>query len=129
MNSGSRFFSHGVGCMYLMSMYYRRYELQWRFNLFFSAVILAGAWSGVRTLRGFQKSTTSAAIPDPVCSFSHTLWRRWPGSVGTMAGVGSSSLKASLPLSLPLFPDFSSSTGPKKPSFLLPKSGCYSFVA
>lgn len=36
--------------MYLMSMYYRRHELQWRFNLFFSAVILAGAWSGVRTL-------------------------------------------------------------------------------
>ncbi|KAF6234434.1 hypothetical protein HO173_007467 [Letharia columbiana] len=35
------------GCMYLMSMYYRRYELQWRFNLFFSAVILAGAWSGL----------------------------------------------------------------------------------
>lgn len=38
-----------LGCMYLMSMYYRRHELQWRFNLFFSAVILAGAWSGVRT--------------------------------------------------------------------------------
>ncbi|CAD6566176.1 MAG: hypothetical protein ASARMPRED_008572 [Alectoria sarmentosa] len=35
------------GCMYLISMYYRRYELQWRFNLFFSAVILAGAWSGL----------------------------------------------------------------------------------
>ena len=28
-------------------MYYPRYELQWRFNLFFAATILAGAWSGV----------------------------------------------------------------------------------
>lgn len=37
--------------MYLMSMYYRRDELQWRFNLFFAPVILAGAWSGVRTLQ------------------------------------------------------------------------------
>lgn len=38
------------GCVYLISMYYKRYELQWRLNLFFSASILAGAISGVRTL-------------------------------------------------------------------------------
>lgn len=28
-------------------MYYKRYELQWRFSLFFSASILAGAFSGL----------------------------------------------------------------------------------
>ncbi|KAI9878608.1 MAG: hypothetical protein M1830_000427 [Pleopsidium flavum] len=35
------------GCLYLISMYYKRYELQWRFNLFFCAAILAGAWGGL----------------------------------------------------------------------------------
>ncbi|PLB50079.1 MFS transporter [Aspergillus steynii IBT 23096] len=35
------------GCVYLIAMYYRRYELQWRLNLFFSASILAGAISGL----------------------------------------------------------------------------------
>ncbi|KAJ3531509.1 hypothetical protein NM208_g8847 [Fusarium decemcellulare] len=34
-------------CMYLLSMYYCRHELQWRFNLFFSASIIAGAFSGL----------------------------------------------------------------------------------
>lgn len=28
-------------------MYYKRYELQWRLNVFFSASIMAGAVSGV----------------------------------------------------------------------------------
>jgi len=37
-----------VGCLYLISMYYKRYELQWRVNLFFCGAILAGAWGGVR---------------------------------------------------------------------------------
>ncbi|KAK5054538.1 hypothetical protein LTR84_001429 [Exophiala bonariae] len=35
------------GCVYLLSMYYRRHELQMRFNLFFSASIIAGAFSGL----------------------------------------------------------------------------------
>ncbi|KAI9926087.1 hypothetical protein MW887_004548 [Aspergillus wentii] len=35
------------GCVYLISMYYKRYELQWRLNLFFSASILSGAVSGL----------------------------------------------------------------------------------
>ncbi|KAG9768457.1 MFS general substrate transporter, partial [Aureobasidium melanogenum] len=35
------------GCLYLLSMYYRRHELQWRFNLFFSASVIAGAFSGL----------------------------------------------------------------------------------
>ncbi|KAL9124973.1 MAG: hypothetical protein Q9217_005763, partial [Psora testacea] len=34
------------GCTYLISMYYKRYELQWRFNLFFCTSILSGAFSG-----------------------------------------------------------------------------------
>lgn len=37
-----------TGCIYLIAMYYKRYELQWRLNVFFSASILAGAVSGVR---------------------------------------------------------------------------------
>lgn len=36
--------------MYFISMYYKRYELQWRMNLFFSSSIMAGAVSGVSTV-------------------------------------------------------------------------------
>lgn len=32
-------------------MYYKRYELQWRLTLFFTASIIAGAFGGVRTIR------------------------------------------------------------------------------
>jgi MFS family permease len=35
------------GCVYLISMYYKRHELQWRVNLFYAASILAGAFSGL----------------------------------------------------------------------------------
>jgi hypothetical protein len=35
------------GCVYLISMYYPRFELQWRLSIFFSASILAGAVSGL----------------------------------------------------------------------------------
>ncbi|OBT88794.1 hypothetical protein VE02_03145 [Pseudogymnoascus sp. 03VT05] len=35
------------GCIYLISMYYERYELQWRLSLFFSASIIAGAFGGL----------------------------------------------------------------------------------
>ena len=35
------------GCIYLISMFYKRHELQWRINLFFSASIVAGAFSGL----------------------------------------------------------------------------------
>ncbi|KAL4874927.1 major facilitator superfamily domain-containing protein [Aspergillus karnatakaensis] len=35
------------GCVYLISMYYKRYELQWRLTLFFTSSILAGAVSGL----------------------------------------------------------------------------------
>jgi MFS family permease len=35
------------GCIYLISMFYKRHELQWRVNLFFSASIIAGAFSGL----------------------------------------------------------------------------------
>ncbi|KAL4917576.1 major facilitator superfamily domain-containing protein [Aspergillus aurantiobrunneus] len=34
------------GSVYLINMYYRRHELQWRLNFFFSASIFAGAVSG-----------------------------------------------------------------------------------
>lgn len=35
------------GCVYLISMYYKRFELQWRMTLFFSASIIAGAFGGL----------------------------------------------------------------------------------
>ncbi|CAM1508803.1 Fc.00g056510.m01.CDS01 [Cosmosporella sp. VM-42] len=35
------------GCVYLISMYYKRFELQWRLALFFTASILAGGVSGL----------------------------------------------------------------------------------
>ncbi|KAF9889688.1 hypothetical protein FE257_006994 [Aspergillus nanangensis] len=35
------------GAVYLINMYYRRHELQWRLNVFFSASIIAGAISGL----------------------------------------------------------------------------------
>ncbi|KAK2811321.1 hypothetical protein FQN50_002197 [Emmonsiellopsis sp. PD_5] len=35
------------GCVYLISMYYKRHEIQIRFNLWFSASIIAGAFSGL----------------------------------------------------------------------------------
>ncbi|GFF47033.1 uncharacterized transporter C1002.16c [Aspergillus udagawae] len=35
------------GSVYLINMYYRRHELQWRLNVFFSASICAGAVSGL----------------------------------------------------------------------------------
>ena len=40
-------FTNVIGCIYLIAMYYKRHELQWRLNVFFSASILAGAVSGV----------------------------------------------------------------------------------
>lgn len=43
------FFEAGIvpGCLYLISMYYQRYEVQWRMSLYFTAAILAGAFSGL----------------------------------------------------------------------------------
>lgn len=35
------------GGAYLISMYYKRYELQWRISLFYLAAILAGAFGGL----------------------------------------------------------------------------------
>ncbi|OJD34527.1 mfs transporter [Diplodia corticola] len=35
------------GCVYMLGMYYKRYELQWRLSLFFSASILAGGFGGL----------------------------------------------------------------------------------
>lgn len=35
------------GAVYLISMYYKRYELQWRISCFYIAGILAGAFGGL----------------------------------------------------------------------------------
>ncbi|KAL8819914.1 MAG: hypothetical protein Q9191_007628 [Dirinaria sp. TL-2023a] len=42
------FFESGFvpGCAYLISSYYKRHEFQFRYSIFFSAAILAGAFSG-----------------------------------------------------------------------------------
>ncbi len=57
-------------------MYYPRYELQWRFNLFFCSAILAGAWSGVR-----------AAAPSDLHA-SLTLMQLLAYALAKMAGIG-----------------------------------------
>ncbi|OCL01695.1 MFS general substrate transporter [Glonium stellatum] len=43
------FFEAGLfpGCVYLISMYYKRFELQWRLSLFFTASIIAGGFGGL----------------------------------------------------------------------------------
>lgn len=58
-------------------MYYRRYEFQWRFNLFFCASILSGAWSGVRT-----------APADCFLHASLTLSQLLAYALANMAGIG-----------------------------------------
>jgi MFS family permease len=35
------------GAVYLITTYYKRYELQWRLSVFFYASILAGAFGGL----------------------------------------------------------------------------------
>ena len=37
----------GSGSVYLISMYYKRYELPWRLSLWYQASILAGAFGGL----------------------------------------------------------------------------------
>lgn len=55
-------------------MYYKRWELQWRFNLFFTGSILSGAWAGVSMLVIFFKK-----VPDCHQLLAYAL--------GNMAGV------------------------------------------
>ncbi|CAG7928947.1 unnamed protein product [Penicillium olsonii] len=75
------------GCVYLISTYYKRFELQWRLNLFFSASIISGAISGVRHLLFFhvnvkQSNTNSKyellayglSYMDGVCEYSSWRW-------------------------------------------------------
>lgn len=54
-------YSSLAGCIYLISMYYKRYELQWRLTLFFAASIIAGAFSGVRYSTRSPMPTTLTA--------------------------------------------------------------------
>jgi hypothetical protein len=37
-----------IGAIYLLSMYYKRHELQTRVGIFFSSAVIGGAFSGVR---------------------------------------------------------------------------------
>jgi hypothetical protein len=67
--------------MYLISMYYKRYELQWRFSLFFAASIMAGGFGGVRPLAKPRNTTDHFSfwpLPSP----------RWMVSVVTEDGDG-----------------------------------------
>ena len=43
------------GCMYILAMYYPRYELQWRFGMFFPSSTLAGAFGGVSILQALRR--------------------------------------------------------------------------
>ena len=66
-------------------MYYKRYELQLRVNLFFSASILAGAFSGVGWpyLTGYVKLTWSSSW--------RTQLPTWLVLLATVDGAGFSS--------------------------------------
>ena len=35
------------GCVYLISMYYKRYEVSWRLSVFYTGSFIAGAFSGL----------------------------------------------------------------------------------
>src|SRR3954454_11348061 len=83
-----------IGCIYLLSMYYKRYELQLRVNLFFSASILAGAFSGVSKSPG----TRFSALTRRSCL--RMQLPIWPVLLAMVAGGGSSFWKASLLASL-----------------------------
>jgi len=80
-----------TGCMYLISMYYKRYELQWRFTLFFAASIIAGGFGGVRP----SCHTAHRATLTILYSSSPLPLPKWTVSAATEGGDGSSSLKAS----------------------------------
>jgi hypothetical protein len=69
--------------MYLISMYYKRYELQWRFSLFFAASIMAGGFGGVR------HPTQPPKITD-IVSFWPLPLPRWMVFAVTEDGDGSS---------------------------------------
>ncbi|CAG8929592.1 unnamed protein product [Penicillium salamii] len=54
------------GCVYLISTYYKRFELQWRLNLFFSASIISGAISGLLAY--------GLSYMEGVCGYSSWRW-------------------------------------------------------
>jgi len=62
------FFESGFfpGCTYLISMYYKRYELQWRYNIFFTGSILAGSFSGLLAY--------AISHMDGVCGYAGWRW-------------------------------------------------------
>ncbi|CAG8428272.1 unnamed protein product [Penicillium salamii] len=55
-----------LGCVYLISTYYKRFELQWRLNLFFSASIISGAISGLLAY--------GLSYMEGVCGYSSWRW-------------------------------------------------------
>jgi hypothetical protein len=92
-------------------MYYNRYELQLRVNLFFSAGILAGAFSGV----GYPYLPVYLYLRTN--SFLRMRLPTWPVLLVTAADAGSSFLKgSSLALSL------SSHSGSFPTGLMLPDS-------
>lgn len=102
------------GCVYLISMYYRRHELQKRVNFFFSASIIAGAFSGVSLPLTHNPPCIYYILT--VDSYLHTELLVWMEQQVTVDGAGSSSLKDSLPSSLPLSQSSSLSIGRRRPN-------------
>ncbi|KAL6709467.1 hypothetical protein ACN47E_001402 [Coniothyrium glycines] len=78
------------GCVYLISMYYKRYELQWRLTLFFTAGIIAGAFGGLLAYAiakmdgiagygGWRWIFIIEGLVTVVCGFITKLWcTDWP---------------------------------------------------
>lgn len=53
-----------LGCLYLISMYYRRYELQKRFTLFFCSTVIGGAFGGVSA--PMRKNNVEESVIDSI---------------------------------------------------------------
>lgn len=60
-----------LGCLYLISMYYRRYELQKRFTLFFCSTVISGAFGGVSA--PISKINVDESVIDPVLTLFSTI--------------------------------------------------------
>ncbi|TVY22691.1 putative transporter, partial [Lachnellula hyalina] len=98
------------GCIYLISMYYERYQLQWRLIMFFSASIIAGGLGGTFNLTQARNN------------FLPTELQTWVVLRDTKPGARSSSSRDWPLLSSVVFPNSGLLTGLRQQSSLQMKS-------
>ncbi|KAL9617712.1 MAG: hypothetical protein Q9160_007486 [Pyrenula sp. 1 TL-2023] len=93
------------GATYLITMYYKRYETQWRFNLFFSASILAGAFSGLLAY--------AIAHMDGLATYSGWRW------IFILEGLFTCAVAAISPFLIPDWPETTKFLSPPERTLLL----------